>query len=479
MTTARALRSAFAIAAAAAVAHALTLSRYGFYRDELYFLACAKRLAWGYVDQPPLMPILGSIAGHFGNSIVALRLPALMAAAGAIIVAAIVARHFGAGERGCTLTAAAVALMPGSLFLGNTLTTTSLEPLTWTLIVLCALQLRLKWSAPWFALLVASCTVSAYAKYSVFLLLFGLIAAAVILHERRTAITLAGAAVLSLLFLLPNIVWQAQHQFPILDVLHGDLVGRHAFASGLQPEFSNPLINAPLFLLEQLLFAGLFSSPLWIAGLRRSSFLMVSYATLIAASLVLAAKGYYVIGVYPALFAAGGAAVERWSSNARKGLAIAIVSGGVALAPLTLPVLPANVHSPNPLLADEFGWRELTATVAQSYAAHGRGLPLFADTYGVAAALEFYGRQFALPQPISSQNQYYVWGTRGQNLSSIVAVGASQYRQLRRLYRRVDRIGLFRDDRRAAAEGPTPIYLCSDPIVSEQYIWHALRWYGA
>lgn len=495
-------RSVYGIALAALAAHLATLSRYGFYRDELYFIACFKRMAWGFVDQPPLVPLIAGLSPTVHGGLFATRVFAALAAALTIVCAAAVARRLGAGAFGQMVTAIATALMPGSLFLGNTLTTTSFEPLTWTLtvlLVLIAARDRRAWIAAAFVIAAA-----AYMKYSIFLLCGALFLGMIGYRRFRDAGLLACAIAGAIVLLLPNVFWQAQHGFPMGAVLHGDVTGRHAFNAGAQYEFSGSLQNAPVFLVEQFAFAGPLSAPLWIAGivalLRRwtavpAAYIGIAYFVAIAVGLLTAAKGYYIIGIYPALFAAGAIALERAGRSLRTSYAIVLTAAALALAPLTIPVLSANaligyMHAfgappklMQPLFADEFGWNELTEAVARQYAALPENrraqIPVFADTYGVAAALEYYGPQYGLPQPISAQNQYYLWGPRGYDLSTMLAVGASQYWTLKKLYRNVRMVATFEDPYRWVVEGPTPIYLCTDPLVPLSAIWPALRWYGA
>lgn len=474
---------AAAVAAAVGVAHLATLSRYGYYRDELYFLACAKRLAWGFVDQPPLAPALAALSLPSGGNIVLLRLACAAGAVATILLAALIARDLGAGRFMQTLAALAAALMPGSLFLGNTLTTTSLEPLTWTAAIWCLLHLQRRSSWRVAVLLAAACTVAAYMKYSIFLLLFSAFVSAVFVRERRLALQVSIVAAATALALLPNILWQAAHGFPFLAVLAGTVSGRHAFNAGPQYEFGSALANAPPFLAEQVAFAGPAAAPLWMLGLTRSRFLAAAYVIALLAALALAAKGYYLIGFYPALLAAGAASLERFSQRAQIGFAGVVAAVGIALLPFSLPVLPPRPHQLQPLFADEFGWDAMTRTVARTYARLPPQIrartPIYADTYAVASAIEFYGPRYGLPQPLSGQNQYYVWGSRGADLSRILAVGASQYTTFKKLYRSVRLAGTYSDPYRWVLEGPLPIYLCSDPRVPPGRIWNALRWYGA
>ena len=88
-------------------------------------------------------------------------------------------------------------------------------------------------------------------------------------------------------------------------------------------------------------------------------------------------------------------------------------------------------------------------------------------------------REHGFARPISAQNQYYLWGHGSSDLSVLLAVGASQYALLRKYYGSVQQVAVYRDEYRWAAEGPTPIYLCTQPRADAETIWRGLRWYGA
>lgn len=471
------------LALAFVLLHAATITQYGYYRDELYFLVCAKHLAWGFADLPPLVPALAWFSLQEHAEIALLRLPAILANGAAVFLAAVLARDLGVRTFGASLAAALTFLMPAALFLGHTLTTTSFEPLAWTLIVWAALRLRSTGQWRYTALIAIVCAVFAYAKYTIFLPAGACALAAASVREWRIAGAIACCALFGIICLTPNIAWQAAHGYPMLAVLHGDLTRRHAFNSGFQPEYANALQNAPVFLAEQLIFAGLFAAPFWLRGLRSNRFLAIVFGILLFVALAASAKAYYIVGIYPALIASGCAAAEQVSKRARDVLAVVAISGGILTAPLFMPLLPARPFFPNPLLADEFHWPALASTVAQTY----NGLPaairtqttVYADTYGDAAAIELFGGTHGVPAPISAQNQYYLWGRRGSDMRTLLVAGASQYALLKQLYGSVTQIAVYRDDYRWAAEGPTPIYLCTQPRYSADEIWRRLRWMGA
>jgi len=498
-----------------ALGHIAFSWRYGFYRDELYFIACAKRLAWGYVDMPPLTAFVSWLATPAHYELVALRVSVAIAAGLTVYLACAIAAELGGGIWPQRLAGLTVALLPAYLFLGTTLTTTSYEPFTWGLVIFATMRLARSRDSRWWYAIAAAVALGLYGKYSMFLLAAALFVGLLLTPERAVlrsrALPLAALAVATLLS--PNIWWQTAHGWPMLDVLRGDVLGRHAFNSGWQFEFRQPLTNAGAFLLEQLLFANPVVAPLWIAGmiaLLRSSqfrtyrFVAIAFLFLLVAAVVLNAKGYYIAGIYTPLICAGWVTLERaWRARPawRTAVAVAALTSGALLAPFTIPLLSAQrliaysktlgitgrggsqAHLVQPLFADEFGWQSLTARVATFY----DGLPaeqrartaIFSDTYAGAAAIEFYGPQYRLPQPISAQNQYYLWGTRGYDGSSVLAIGASQADLLHALFRRVVLLGTFEDPLRWAAEGPTPIYLCTQPVAPLKELWPRLRWYGA
>jgi 4-amino-4-deoxy-L-arabinose transferase-like glycosyltransferase len=508
-------RFAVAIGALTAAAHIAVSWRYGYYRDELYFIACAKRLAWGYVDMPPLTAFVSWLTAPAHYELVALRVTVALAAGATVYLACAIAAELEGGLWSQRLAGITVALTPAYLFLGTTLTTTSYEPLTWALIVFAAMRLVRSGDSRWWFVIAAVFSFGFYGKYSMLLLAAALLAGLLVTPERNVlrmrafAVAVLGA----LIVVAPNIWWQAAHGFPIVAVLRGDVLGRHAFNSGLQFEFRQPLVNAGIFLLEQLAFFNPAAVPIWLAGaaalwlaprFRPYRFVAIAFGLLLASAVLLNGKGYYIAGIYTPLLCAGWVAIERaWNARPawRASAAGAVLVSAALLAPFTIPLLSAealigysqslgitgrNGTAPRlvqPLFADEFGWQGLTRRVAELYAKipseQRARTAIFSDTYAGAAAIELYGAGYGLPAPISAQNQYYLWGPRGYDGSSVLAVGASQAGLLRVLFRHVVLAGTFEDPYRWAIEGPTPIFLCTQPVEPLRELWPRLRWYGA
>jgi hypothetical protein len=318
------------------------------------------------------------------------------------------------------------------------------------------------------------------------------------------------AAGLTLLLLAPNLAWQAAHGWPFLEVVRGDAAHRPSFANGMTLEYRNLTNNATAFALEQLLYTNPLAVPVWLAGivapfrlvaLRDLRFIALAYIVLFLAAVTLGAKGYYIIGIYAALLAMGAVAVERLAVPLRSVLLGALAAVALLALPLSLPVLPVErlvaytkllgltgrdgtpAHLIQPVFAEEFGWDRLAQDVARIYLALPNGIrartAIYADTYGDAGALDFFGPRYGLPQAISSQNNYYLWGTHGYDGSTLVAIGATRIDVLRRYFRSVRLMSTSAEPLKWVVEGPAPIYLCRDPIAPLSEIWPHLRWYGA
>ncbi|MBV8371993.1 MAG: glycosyltransferase family 39 protein, partial [Candidatus Eremiobacteraeota bacterium] len=296
----------------AALLHGLAAGRYGFFRDELYFIACAKHLAWGYVDQPPLVAFAAWLAAPVGYQPWALRALPVLCAALTVYAAVSLARELGGGRFAAVVTGVATLLAPAYLLLGNVLTTSSFEPLTWTLVVYAAVRVvrSTRDAAPkWWMTLALAIAFGAYGKYSIALLVAGLMVGLLLTPQRRVLLSpwLPISAGIALLLLMPNLVWQASHGWPFIEVLRGDAAHRPAFQSGLALEFTNVARNGAAFALEQLIYTNALASPLWLAGLvaplrmpalRDLRFLCITYIVIFLVAVALAAKGYYIVGIY-------------------------------------------------------------------------------------------------------------------------------------------------------------------------------------
>lgn len=506
--------SAYALALATFAVHLAFCHRFGYYRDELYFIDCAKHLAWGYVDQPPLVPFLVWLTGPLGYPVWGLRFfPALFAGV-TVLFGCAIARELRGGAFAQALTGLTIVLAPGLIGIAYGLSTELLSPAAWTAMIYLTVRLVNTRDTRLYYAMAGVMTIALYSKYSIAgcaaALAIGLLLAghSDLLKSRRLAI----GAIVTAVLVLPNALWQIAHGLPMLEVIHNDQLNRHALANGMADESPNRWINALYMFGLQFAYNNPLFAPVWIAGLifawrqQRYRFLTVAYLLLLGVLILTIGRGYYIQGVYPALFAAGAVAIERAVALRSRALKSAILAvtfvAGLPMFPLSLPILPlpsymayeraiglsrpappdGKSHLINPMFADQLGWKTMSATVAEAYwslpPAQRRITAVFADRYAYAGALDYYGPQFGLPPVISPNNNYYLWGTRGYSGQSMVAVGATDYWLLLHWFGSVKQIAVYRNEYRWMLEGPLPIYLCTHPRVPLAAMWPALKYYG-
>jgi len=422
--------------------HVPGLFRYGYFRDELYFLDCARHLDWGYVDCAPLVAVYAKIALLLGGSLPSLRVLSMLAGAVMVALTVLLARQLGGGAFAQALAGLGIIIAPVHLMIDSILSMNAFEPLFWMGCVLILIRIIRGGDPRLWILFGVLAGLGLENKHST--LFFGIaVAVAVVATPLRRELARPwiwlGAAVALAIF-LPNLIWQWQNGFPTIEDL------QNVRATGKNVEL------APIpFLLQQVLMMHPGNLPVWLIGLwfllvgRGRAFRAVGwiYLSLFVLFMVLHAKDYYLAPAYPMLLAAGGVAIEMWStrisgSRARAAIRYSIagwlVLSGAILAPLALPLLsPADQVAyqhklgldpprsevghvgPLPQLwGDQFGWPELVEEVAAIYWA----LPedersrtgIFASNYGEAGAINLFGPQHGLPPAICAHQTHSIWG---------------------------------------------------------------------
>jgi hypothetical protein len=424
------------VAAVLTAFHAATIGEYGIFRDELYYLACGQRLAWGYVDHPPLVAVMAR-AGQllFGDSVPGIRVIPVGLAAFLVMLTGALARRFGGGPGAQVLAGAAVAIAPSYLFLFHILSMNSADVVLWTMALylgVVALQTNRGW--PWLAVgFVAG--VGLLNKHSMLLLGTGLFAGLLLSarqHLRRPWVWMGGA--IALVLFLPHVLWQVRNGWPTLEFIEN--------ARAFKIAATGPLD----FMAQQVVLMHPLTLPVWLAGLwylaRPSEgapyrALAWTYAVVLAILVIDRSKPYYLIPIYPLLFAAGAAWLDRMLPpvrGLRSASLVVLIAGGLAVAPVALPLLPVSTlqaylrtlgtvpasgerHELGELpqhFADMHGWDELAETVSHAFRAlppaEQGGARVLAANYGEAGALERHTRRYALPPVISLHNNYWLWG---------------------------------------------------------------------
>jgi hypothetical protein len=476
------------IALAKLLLHYIYNNRYGYFRDEFDYLACAQHLAWGYVDQPPLLPFLVRISRNvLGESLRSVRfLPALSASA-IVVLGAMIARELGGRRFALILTAICVLIAPIYLSDGSLLTTDSLEPLLWMGSVYFAI-LAIKRDEPrywlWFGVVAG---LGLEQKYSIAVLGFGIVVGLLFTNERRSFrspwIWMGGLA--AFLIFLPNLIWNYQHDWPFVQLMHNIKAdGRDVQLSPLQ------------YLSQQILLVHPLTAPIWIVGvlaflfwppLKRYRFLGWAYLVCLTVFIVLKGKNYYLAPIYPMLLGSGSVFIEYAIEKSRQRWLqpvsiLILLAGGVWLIPLVVPVLPVeqfirymdslpfkvprSEHSHMTAVlpqyyADQFGWQEMVANVAHAWSqldpAERRDCGIMAQDYGQAGAIDFFGPRYGLPPALSGHQTWFLWGPRGYSGHCLIVLDDRKER-LERLFERVEYVGS--SDNPYALERDVPVYIC-------------------
>lgn len=475
-------------------------ARYGFHRDELYFLDGARHLSASYVDQPVFTPLVARISlGLFGVSVVGLRLWAALAAAASVVVGGLLAREFGGGPFAQLLGALGVATAPAYLGADHLLETTSFDLLFWPVLALLIVRIGRTGDTRLFLLAGVVLGIGLANKHSLGFFALALVIGALLSGGSRVLLNRWSAlgAVIALAFTVPDVWWQATHGWATIEMTRS-----------LAQE-NGGIGNAASFLFAQLFLASPVLIPVWLLGVRALwhstiplwrglawayGFLLVFFAT------TSGAKPYYVAALYPILIGAGAVVLEeRWadpSALTRRAHRVRWLAAGLALSvlltlPFTLPVLPASTANAfnglNTVPAETIGWPELDDTVAKVW----RSLPppqreqavIFTSNYGEAGAINELGRSDGLPLAESGHNSEWFWGPGNPRVTAVVAVLShvnisSAVRSLTSDFSSCREAAVLRNDQGVKnQEHDGRVEVCNGPKHSWRALWPSLRHY--
>ncbi len=440
-------RAVAAIAALNFAFHMATAKLYGFFIDEIYFLACGQHLAWGYVDFPPLTAFQAWLTRHlFGDSAYSIRLFPSLAAAGIVLLAAAIARELGGGRAAQIVAALVAFLSPGFLAFCSYLCMNAIEPVIWSGCALIVIRIIKRGDPrlwPWFGALAG---IGMLNKHTMLVFGFAIVVALLLTPDRKLMFNrwflLAGA--IAFLIFLPNLIWEIRHHFPHIEQLEN-----------IKRNGRDVQMNPIVFLLWDGLMANPAAAPLWIAGLvsllagSLKRYRVIGYAWIVAYLVLIAVHGrfYYLMPAFVMIIGAGAVVVERWPRRAVMGYAALIVIVGVLIAPISVPVLPPDAYfrytqlthinqprfehrrptSMPQFFADRFGWPEMVATVARAYdsipPAERAKTAIFGNDYGQSGAIDFYGPRYGLPKSIGGHLTNWYWGPRQYTGQSLLVLG--------------------------------------------------------
>jgi 4-amino-4-deoxy-L-arabinose transferase-like glycosyltransferase len=490
-----------AVAGAELLVHLAAIRHYGFFRDELYYLACGEHLAWGYVDQPPLIALLAWISQHLlGNTIVSLRLMPVLAGAAVLCLTGLLARELGGGKFAQFLAAVSLLCATAYLAFDSFFSMNAFEPLFWVLCAWIVVRILKGGRPQWWLAFGVVAGVGLENKHTMLVFGFAMVGGLLLAGEWKIFRSpwIWMAALVALVMFLPNLLWEARHGWPQFVVVHNARV------------YKNIPISPLRFLAEQVIFMHPFALPVWFGGLvwcffarrgRPYRFLGWAYLIVLAIFIPLGGKSYYALPFYPMLMAAGGVAFEQFTeSSARSWLRVAfpllLLAGGALAAPFGVPLLPievflryaqalpmagavkterdaVRVELPQ-LYADMFGWDTLATTVAEVY----RSLPegeradcgILGGNYGEAGAIDAFGPALGLPPALSGHNSYFYWGPRGYSGRCMIIFG-ERSEEFVKNFGEVHLAATRISPHSMPNEQSIPIYVCRKPVAPLELLW--------
>ncbi|MEZ4748594.1 MAG: glycosyltransferase family 39 protein [Calditrichia bacterium] len=472
--------------------HLLTNTNYEFHRDELLYWALSNHLDWGYFSVPPAIAgWLAALRPLIGDSVFAVRLlPALFGAASVVIIGLLV-REFGGKAWAIVLASAAFIVSPAFLRTNTMYQPVFFNQFYWLLSMFLMVKL-LNSRSPKYLVFIGLLWGWAFLnKYSIVFLAAGLLAGLLLTPQRnllqhRNSIF---AAIAGLLIISPNIFWQHANGWPVF--AHFQMLQESQFANVQISEF---------FLMQLLMNAH--ALLLWLAGLvfllftksgKKYRAIGFGIVALFAILIAIKGKAYYTLGIYPALFAAGGAAVEqfatqkwRWVNPLLLGL---MLLSALPLVPFGLPVLGQNamikhakwsqfmgtaealrwedgkMHDLPQDYADMIGWREIgnlgIAAWQKLTPAERDSAIIYTENYGQAGAIWYYGRPENLPQPISFSDNYLFWVPEKIQFNTFIYVNDELGEDIQQMFGNIELAGSL--DKPLARENGVQVYICRDP----------------
>ncbi|MGI8857352.1 MAG: ArnT family glycosyltransferase [Thermomicrobiales bacterium] len=481
--------------------------RYGYFRDEFYYLVCGDHLAFGYVDHPPLIAVIARVTRTLlGDSIVAIRLPSALAHAGLVVFTGLMARELGGRRFAQVLACLCAVIAPVYLIGGNMLSTIPFDQFWWTLCAYFAVRLITTEDPRYWLAIGATVGIGLETKHNMVFLACGIAVGVLLTSNRRYLRSrwLWYGAAIAVGLALPNMLWEVANGWPTLEFVRNAAGGKNAHVSPIG------------FLANQILVLHPLTLPVWLIGLvvcfRTPRYRLLGCLYLVPMLMLMAtqsARADYLAPAYPALLAVGAVAIARWAEQrqwrwAVPATLVPLAITGVLLMPIGLPILSpakmaaysarltgAGVNDPSreqgktaqlpQYFADQFGWPELTAEVARVYTslppADQSKAVIFTENYGEAAALTFFGSPYHLPMTISGHNNYYLWGPGAATGDVVIVVGDQDPTDLRQSFRDVTQAGVTRCTYCIDYENHTPIFVAREPIKPIGAIWSTVKHY--
>ncbi len=475
---------------------------YGYFRDEFYYVACGEHLAWGYVDQPPLVALVAKLATTiFGKSVFALRILPAVACSATVFIAGLMIRELNGSKLAIIVGLTAVAFSPVLLGISGTFSMNSFDVLFCTLLLYFVILLINRSNDKYWIWIGVVAGIGLLNKISIFFIAFGIVSAFLFTRQRKQFSNkyMWIAAAIAFLIFLPHLIWQYVNGFPTLEFMRNATLFKNIAFSPLAfiSEHLLDLHPASVILLLALI------STLFTKRYKSFRVYAVIYLSVLILFLFTNAKPYYIAILDPMILAVGSVIfVNFLENNNKKWIVITIFIVNIpfylATIPFALPVLEpedyvaygqftgitpaaAERHEMGPLpqhFADRFGWEDLAKEVSEVYLSlpeHEReGVVVFGQNYGEAGAIDFFRDKYPLPPAISNHNNYWLWGYPEDKSDSVVIVIGSNLEDNSEFFYEVTEAATHYNKYGMPYEN-VGIFICRNPKRNLKVIWNDFK----
>jgi 4-amino-4-deoxy-L-arabinose transferase-like glycosyltransferase len=487
------------LALASVAIHTATNGQYGFHRDELQTLDDARHMDWGFVVYPPITPLIGRVELIlFGTSLIGFRLFAAVAVSAAMVLAGLIAKELGGGRHEQVLAAVATCVAPVAMAQGAVFQYVSFDYLWGVLATYFLVRLCKSGDARWWVGIGFALGLGMETRYTAGFLTVGIVGGVLLSDARKYLASKwlwIGVGIAVLLF-LPNVIWQAKHDFISLDFL------KHLHERDVRQGRNTGFLAGQILFCVNLVTVPLAAMGLWFLSAKEQGrrYTVAGWTVLVTFLLFWIAKArfYYTAPIYPVLLAAGSVAFGNWLKSANSGITklvneaqwACILLSGAVFAVFVMPIAPfggaawrvtSKLHDQ---FREQIGWQELTEHVAAVY----NSLPetervrtgILAGNYGEGGALNLYGPAMGLPHAMAGTNSFWYRGYDPREPQTVILVGIemdeaeANFESCSVVAKNTNRFGVENEESRDHPD----IYLCRGLKGTWAAFWKKFRRYG-
>lgn len=459
---------------------------YGYHRDELLHLSVSEHLDWGFMEFPPFIGVIGRLSYWlFDYSLMGTRLFPTLAGVGLLVLSCLIAKELKGNRYAMALAGICVlAFLP--FYRNHTLfQPVAFDQLFWTLGFYYIIRLVNTDDNKYLLLTGAVLGIGLMNKYTILIWALGVFVGMLFYQRGRVFKNkwwyISG--LLSLLIVLPNIIWQFENGLPLLR--HLQELNESHLSELNRFEFGLEQLNYPLTLIISIV------GIIYLMGNAKYRSIGIASIVIFFTMWFLQAKPYYVFALYPVLFGAGSVKVAHWLKDKKAiwsyAIAAVLLISSMPYIPHVTPVLPIenyveylDLEEQNGRVeltgdyADMFGWEEQVQIVDSLYQSLSEEermtCVLWAENYGEAGALKVLGKKYGLPNPISRHGSFWKWGYGKEDATVWISLG-NETPSVEHVFAQAELVKMIYHKYAIGEENGIPLYICRKPKLKISQWW--------